>query len=189
MVKRLQKKERLSHRLALLINFLIIFNLLAIPLYIALFNDFSYKPLQELNADIVSGLLNFLGYDTHPDKNVINLKLEDREEPINISWDSTGWKSMYAVASLIIATPLSILSRRLKVALIAVGIVFFINLLRILTTIMISIEFGFNFFDIVHTVLWREGLILAVVGVWLLWMRMEKYNYRQNIIKSRWHFG
>jgi len=176
MVKGLQKKERLTARLTSVLIFLVTFNLLAIPLYIALYTNFSFEPLKELNARIVSASLNFLGHNSYSDGSTVNLVSDGITQKIDISWDSTGWKSMYALAALILATPISKISRKIKFAVIGIGIVFFINYLRVFTTILISASFGFNWFDIVHTVLWREGLILAVVGVWLVWMRMEKYK-------------
>ena len=179
MVKRLQKKEGLIKRLTSVLIFLVTFNLLAIPLYIGLYTDFSFEPLQKFDAKIVSATLHIFGYSANTDGIAVNLISDSNAYKIDISWDSTAWKSMYAVASLIIATPILKLSKRLKFAAIAVAIIFFINYLRITTTILISTNFGFNLFDIVHTVLWREGLILAVVAVWLGWMRMEKYNLRK----------
>mgnify|MGYP001610639642 CR=1 FL=1 len=117
-----------------------------------------------------------MGYDSYSDGFAVNLVSNGVVQKIEISWDSTGWKSMYAIAALIIATPLSRISRRIKFAVIGIGIIFFINYLRVVTTILISVNFGFNLFDIVHTVLWREGLILAVVSIWFAWVRMEKYK-------------
>lgn len=176
MVKRLQEKERLTNRLASVLIFLVTFNLLAVPLYIAIYANLSFEPLKELNARMVSATLNFFGYDSYSDGSTLNLVSNGILQKIDISWDSTGWKSMYAIAALILATPISKISRKIKFAAIGMAIIFFINYLRISSTILISANFGFNLFDIIHTVLWREGLILAVVGVWLVWMRMEKYK-------------
>ncbi len=176
MVKRLQKKERLTNRLASVLIFLVTFNLLAIPLYIAIYANLSFEPLKELNARIVSATLDFFGYDSYSDGSTVNLVSDGVLQKIDISWDSTGWKSMYAIGALILATPISKISRKIKFAVIGIAIIFLINYLRISSTILISANFGFNLFDIIHTVLWREGLILAVVGVWLVWMRMEKYK-------------
>ncbi|MBI2005460.1 MAG: archaeosortase/exosortase family protein [Candidatus Aenigmarchaeota archaeon] len=176
MVKRIQKKERLTRRLVPVVIFLATFNLLAIPLYIGIYTNFSFDPLKELNARMVSATLNFFGYNTHPDGSMVNLVSDDVTQKIDISWDSTGWKSMYAIAALIMSTPISKISRRMKFALVGVASIFLINYIRLVTTILISVRFGFDLFDIIHTVLWREGLILAVVGIWLVWVRMEKYN-------------
>jgi exosortase/archaeosortase family protein len=185
MVKKLHKKGRLSSRLASVLIFLVIFNLLSVPLYIILYTNFSFEPLKIINAKIVSATLNIFGYNANSDGSTINLTANNVGQKIDISWDSTGWKSMYALAALILVTPISKFSRRIKFAALGVGIIFLINYLRILTTIMISATFGFNLFDIVHTVLWREGLILAVVGIWLAWIGMEKYNFGKIKLKFR----
>ncbi len=176
MVKRLQKKERVTTRLIPVLKFLVIFNLLAIPLYVALYTNFSFEPLQEFNAKIVASTLKIFGYNADVKGFTINLVTGDITQKIDISWDSTGWKSMYALASLIIATPISKISKRIKFAVLGIGVIFLINYLRILTTIIISAIFGFSLFNIIHTVLWREGLILAVIGLWFTWMVMEKYK-------------
>ena len=176
MVKKLQKKGRLAVKLNHVIVFLVTFNLLAIPLYIALYTNFSFEPLKELNAKMVSATLEIFGYNAYTSKSSVNLIVDNIPQKIDISWDSTGWKSMYALTALILSTPISRISRKIKFAAIGVAIVFFINYLRILTTILISANFGFNLFDIVHTVLWREGLILIIIGLWFVWLRMEKYN-------------
>ena len=175
MAKGVQKKKGLTTRLANVLIFLLVLNLLSIPLYIALYTNFSFEPLQQLNAEIVSATLRFVGSVSNPEDFIVNIAT-DGIQGIEISWDSTGWKSMYAVAALILATPAVKVSKKLKAVFISVGIIFAVNYLRITTTILISAMFGFNLFDIVHTVLWREGLILAVVAVWVVWMRMEKYK-------------
>ncbi len=176
MAKRLKKKERLIKKLKSVLIFLAIFNLLAIPLYFALYNDFSFRPLQELNANLVAGTLKTIGYNAYADGISVVLQSDGITRNIDISWDSSGWKSMYAVASLILATPVSRLARKMGFAAAAVGIIFLVNYLRILTTIWISAKFGFDLFDVIHTILWREGLIMVVVAVWLGWVAMEKYN-------------
>ncbi|MBI2547672.1 MAG: exosortase/archaeosortase family protein [Candidatus Aenigmarchaeota archaeon] len=177
MAKRLQKKKGVVEKLKPVITFFIVFNLLAIPLYISLYTNFSFEPLQVFDAKISAASIKALGYDASSNYFTINLSGGGANQKIDISWDSTGWKSMYAIFALILATPISRLSRRLKAGLIGIGIVFVLNYLRITTTILISTRFGFNLFDIVHTVLWREGLILAIVGIWLLWLNIEKHNF------------
>ena len=176
MAKRIQKKEGLRIRLVNVLIFLLVFNLLSIPLYIAMYTNFSFEPLKQINAEIVSATLRLFGFVSHSEDSIVDIATNNGTQKIEISWDSTGWKSMYAVAALILATPAVNISKKLKAALVSVGIIFAVNFLRITTTILISATFGFKLFDIVHTVLWREGLILAVIVVWVLWMRMEKYK-------------
>ncbi|MBI2544997.1 MAG: exosortase/archaeosortase family protein [Candidatus Aenigmarchaeota archaeon] len=158
------------------INFLIILNVLAIPLYVALYTDFSFQPLQDLDAWLMYHTLKIFGYNVGLDGNNISLNSNGMVEMISVSWDSTAWKSMYALASLAIATQILKLSDRLRFALVGIGIIFVLNYIRITTTILASVKFGFDTFDLIHGLLWREGMILAVLVIWILWMRREKYN-------------
>jgi len=169
-------KERRKKLLAILF-FLIKLNILAIPLYIILYLNFSFVPLQDFLTYATSGVLRLLGYST-------DLKVDIRcnapaisvsNQLICISWDSSGWKSLYLLAALVIATPLSNLKGKGKFLSISLPILFLINFFRILTTILFSLSFGFEYFEIVHTFLWRECLIFVVIAFWYLWLR-GKYN-------------
>ncbi len=176
MVKRLQKRERLNHLLRSTLVFLIKLNLLAIPMYMILLSNASFSPLQDVDARMSSAILNMFGYSTSVDGKSVNIMSNGIVKSIEISWDSTGWKSMYAIASLVLITPIGNINKRLRIAVLCVAIVFALNILRIASTIAVSTTFGFNLFDIIHTLLWREGMILAIVGIWIGWMLMEKYN-------------
>lgn len=175
MARKLQKKE-IVEKFEKMLIFLVLFNLLAVPLYIILYTNVSFEPLQKLNAQLLYNTLHFFGYNTKVDGSIVYLTTDSNQHKIEISWDSTGWKSMYAVAALIIATPLGVLSKKFKFIVLGIVTIFVLNYLRITTTILISANFGFHLFDIIHTVLWREGLILAVVSFWSFWLWREKYN-------------
>jgi exosortase/archaeosortase family protein len=71
-----------------------------------------------------------------------------------------------------------------KIKFLAFGLpfLFFLNFIRILTTILIAINYGFQYFEVVHTLLWREGLILAVVLIWYMWLRRIKYKVKKQSI-------
>ncbi len=174
MAKKMHKKKHLNERLKTLLWFLIKFNLLAIPLYIILFLNLSYEPLQSFFASITYGTLKLFNYNVAVDSYRISVLMGDQLVQIDISWDSTGWKSLYALFALVIATPISTYNKKLRFLLIGLPAIFVLNFIRILTTILISLNFGFQYFDIVHTILWREGLILAVVGIWYYWLWKEK---------------
>jgi exosortase/archaeosortase family protein len=172
------KKLKNSKILKKIIRFLIIFNLLAIPMYLIMLLDLSFTPLQVFLTDATYKTLNFLGYQsglaTHPLCNTEVIKTST--ESICISWDSTGWKSMYILAALAIATPVTNYKKKLVFLAIGLPLVFLVNFLRIVTTITISLKFGFQYFELLHTILWREVLILLVVGIWLVWLWKEKHN-------------
>lgn len=169
-------KERRKKLLAILF-FLLKLNILAIPLYILLYLNFTFVPLQDFLTYVTAGSLKLLGYsiDLKTDIRCNSPVISVSNQLICISWDSTGWKSLYLLAALVIATPLSNLKGKAKFLSISLPILFLINFLRILTTILFSLSFGFEYFEIVHTFFWRECLIFAVIVIWYLWLR-GKYN-------------
>lgn len=176
MGRKIQKKKNLILRkkLKTVAWFLIKFNLLAIPLYLVMYFNFTFPPLQNFLATLSSYGTKLFGYHLTQD----GMSLYSSSRQIEISWDSTGWKSMYALAALVIATPVSDWNKKIRFLFIGVPLVFLINYLRITSTILVSLKFGFQYFDIIHMFLWREGLILAVVAIWYVWLRKERYNIR-----------
>jgi len=177
MARKKQKKKNLILRkkLKTIALFLLVFNLLAIPLYLLMYFNFSYPPLQNFLTSASRPFIEFFGYDTtvitYHACNVPAISGNKFPEPVCVSWDSTGWKSMYALAALAIATPLVVWKKKLKFLAIGVPLIFLINYLRIVTTILIALRFGWQYFEVVHTLIWREGLILAVVAIWYIWLR------------------
>ena len=182
MARRNKKRKSFisRERLKIAAWFLIKFNLLAIPLYLILYFGIYYSPLQDFLTSIARPVIEIFGYDTTLiDQNRCNVQEiygPDFEQSVCISWDSTGWKSMYALAALAIATPFIAWKKKLKFLCIGIPIVFALNYVRIVSTILIALTLGFKYFEIVHTILWREGLILAVVAIWYVWLRKVKYN-------------
>lgn len=164
--------------------FLIFFNLLSIPLWIIIYFDITFPRAQTLLAIFLEHSLNFLKIETKREGFV--LFLADPKLPqIIIDADCIGWKSSWMFVALILATPAKIKGKiklrnikfpktKFKALLIGVPILFIINFLRILTTILIGRYFGINYFELAHTFLWREGLVFAVILIWLLWLRKEK---------------
>jgi exosortase/archaeosortase family protein len=166
------REESFEKKLIKVLFFLLKFNLLAIPLYVVLYFNFSFPPLQNFLAYLVFQALEILGHKVS--LNEYFLVVENFPEIIEVSWDSTGWKSLYALVALVLATPLSNFRKKVKFLILALSILFLINYVRILTTILISIKFGFKYFEIIHTFLWREGLIFAVVAIWAFYLLRAK---------------
>jgi exosortase/archaeosortase family protein len=177
------KRKILRRKLWAVAVFLIKFNLLAIPMYLVLWLNLSYPPLQVFLTDLVCRSLNFLGYGAalvgSQTSTVPLIFISDQLPKIQISWDSTGWKTLYALAALTIATPYATMKRKAKFLAAGLPLLFVLNFLRILTTISVAVNYGFQYFEVVHTLLWREGLIFAVVLLWYLWLRGIKYKAKK----------
>ena len=60
--------------------------------------------------------------------------------------------------------------------LIGSATLFAINIVRLVTTVLAAYSLGFGALDVMHTVLWREGLIIAVLALWFFWLRNQKHN-------------
>lgn len=183
MVKKAQKKIKPlidNKRLFSILIFLIKFGLLAIPMYIAIYFDMQLVPLQRFLADSVYAVLKYFGYEVVRDGLVLTLTSGFVITSIEMTVDCVGWKSMYALVALALATPLPNDLRKLKFIIIGVAAVFVINFLRILTTILSFYHFGLHALDIVHTLLWREGLIIAIVLIWMMWLKSRGVKIKKD---------
>ena len=175
--KRVNRKlqEKKVEKLKTILDFVLMFNLLSLPMYISIHFNLESFYFRVLESTIVCKFFNMLRYDTICNGNLFIIKHDSKIYSINVSWDSTGWKSLYAFFSLIIATPLSMKRKKLILPL-GVLVIFFVNLFRIFTTVLLSLKFGVEKFGILHTSLWSEGMIIIVIFLWMYWLLKEKNN-------------
>jgi exosortase/archaeosortase family protein len=171
MVKKIQRKKILNQKMLEVLIFLIKFNLLSIPLYLIIFFNFSFPQIQNFLASLISFFLKALGYNTANKDYTISILYSNRLNQIEISWDCTGWKSLYALFALTLATPVNLI-KKIRFLILALPSLFLINLARILTTIIFSLSYGFNYFEVIHTFFWRWGLIFLVPLIWFTWIKM-----------------
>jgi len=156
--------------------FLIKFNLLAIPMYLMIYFNFSMQPLQLFLAQALANGLNAFGYKTYFFESPISTipligVLETGAPPVYVSTDSTGWKSLYALAALSLATPKKKWNKRIKFLAIGLPTIFILNYFRILSTILICLKLGFKYFEFVHDFLWSWGLISTILILWCMWLK------------------
>jgi exosortase/archaeosortase family protein len=168
----MRRNER--KRLESVVWFLIRFNVLAIPLYVVMYLGLTFAPMQDAIAYISHGILSAMGYSLLLSGNLIYGVVGNQPIEITVSWDSTGWKSLYALAALVLATPVKGYVGKLKFLALALPTIFAINVARILTTLLVSFEFGLENFQLVHDFLWSGGMIAAVVALWLVWLRKKR---------------
>lgn len=184
------KKKILERREMLLgiLWFLIKLNILVMPIYLLMAINFSFPQFQSALASALESTLNFLGYPAVVKGYYIGISSGYTVASFEINIDCTGWKSMYALTALAIAIPLE-QKKKLKFLVIALPFIFALNYVRILTTIILAFKYGFQYLEVVHTFLWREGLIFAVLAIWYIWLRRINYNIRKMKIPFRWNFA
>lgn len=163
-----QKKETLKR----VVWFLVKFNLLLIPFYAVLYFDIDFFLLQELFASFIGSIVRIWGYSVEVDG--IFIYIEDLA--IDISRDCLGWKSAYSLVALVIASSGG-LKEKLKFLVIWVPGMLVFNVFRVLLVILVGLKFGVRWFEIFHTYVWQQIMIIAIVGVWYLWLRkVNKIN-------------
>jgi len=148
--------------------FLVRFTVLAAPVYLLLWQGWDPVWLRSINATISSHVLNLAGLETASSGTFLSAP----SILVDVSVDSTGWKSMIAVIALILATLNEDRRKRLYGIVAGVGIVFFGNIGRI-TSMVYAVEVLGVEYEFIHTFLWRWGLTFLVFGYWALWLQWD----------------
>lgn len=157
-----------NQRLFDVLLFLVRFTALAAPVYLLLWQGWDPVWLRSLNATVSSHVLNIAGLET------VNVGTHVAADAIvvDVSTDSTGWKSMIAVTALLLAT-LGERTRKRVIGIVAGIIVIFVGNIGRITSMVYAVQvFGVDY-ELIHTVLWRWGLTFLVFGYWLLWLRWD----------------
>jgi exosortase/archaeosortase family protein len=168
-----EKMDRRRKRKDLILTFLdfvLMLNLLSIPLYFFIYFGIELKFLKNLEALLVSKLLNLLGLNSRFEENLVLIDNKIYE----ISWDSTGWKSLYTLFALIASTPIYG-RRKIKPLIIGLFLVSLFNVARITATIHLSYKQIYSF-DFLHLSLWRWGSIGFLLFIWLIFLYTQKNN-------------
>jgi exosortase/archaeosortase family protein len=148
--------------------FLVRFTVLAAPIYLLLWQGWDPVWLRSINATVSSHVLNLAGLETASSGTFLSAP----SILVDVSVDSTGWKSMIAVTALILATLGENRRKRLYGIASGIGIVSIGNIGRI-TSMVYAVEvFGADY-EFIHTFLWRWGLTFLVFGYWALWLHWD----------------
>ena len=152
------------------LDFLLTLNLLSLPLYVFIFFDVQFHFFKNLQSFLTSKTLNFLGLNAVSEENFVVIGNKAYE----ISWDSTGWKSLYTFVALIISTPIHH-KRKIKPLVIGLLSIFLFNITRIAATIYLSYKEIYSF-DLLHLGLWRWGSIGFLLFMWFIFLYAQKNN-------------
>ncbi len=170
-VRKLSRRDRKLYEAFV---FLLKFTCVALPMHIVIWMNVDMAPLQEITAEMVTTLLNLLGFNAV--HNGISIYMDGIR--IEIIRDCTGWKSFMAVCGLVIATPKASWRDRITAILAGALVIAAVNLIRLVTTILVGVAYGIKVMEVVHIHLWRWGLTGAIVLYWYFW-------YRKVVLKKR----
>lgn len=151
-----------------LLAFLIRFNIFAVPLYIILITGAKFEPLMQLTTQLAFAFLRTTGISAELHGSVISVPTDSGSFGAYVSWDSTGWKSMLALAALIFATGFPL--RKKMYGLFLIPLVYLINILRIWFMFFI-VTINAGYFEIAHITIWSWGLIFTILLLWVIWMK------------------
>ncbi|MBD3312548.1 hypothetical protein GF352_03805 [archaeon] len=159
-------------KLLTLLKFLVVFNLLAIPLHLIIFFNVNLYPLAYLERSQVSFFLTVFGVR----HGLLDVSYEtgllpaiDLEKKVLVIGEAcTAIRSMLAFAALVIASPKSWSHKRK--AWVFIPVIYGANIFRMVSLAFVSLSFP-SLFDLFHILLWREGLILLILGSWIYWFK------------------
>lgn len=167
MVRAVQKKEIVKN----VVLFLLKFNLLLIPFYAIIYFDLSVHSLQVAFANFIVTILRFLNYQVRTSEFYLFIGRE--EFPIEISMDCLGWKGVYSLFALVFATSGKI-KDKLRFLVVWMPVIFVINILRVLFTLIFGLNFGMQYIEFIHTFLWQEVMIAALIVIFYIWLKKGK---------------
>ncbi|MEM5811350.1 MAG: hypothetical protein QXG91_01230 [Candidatus Aenigmatarchaeota archaeon] len=161
-----------------IIAFLIVFNLMSILMYVVLYFEIEINFLKIPISYLAYQFFRLMWNNVEWLKEEASVEFKDKNLVAEISTDSTGWKSLYALFSLILSAnfvrnkfSFKFKRKELKFLFLVLVAIFLINFFRIITTIQATLLFGLEVFDIFHTLLWREMMIFFVVFFFYIYIR------------------
>ncbi len=166
------RKLRLAagqRRLWFVFSFLLRMAIFSIPLYAILWANPDMGFLQYAVRDHTVLIANLIGIKTEIDGFYINLNTVNGPVIIDIAADCTGWKSAIAYIALVLAVP-KVDNKKRLLAMLAVPIIYAVNIVRIVFLIWTAVNMGFGYFRVFHEYLWKLGMSLAVLAIWYVWL-------------------
>jgi len=154
--------------------FVLKLNMLAVPLYLMVYLNVTWPAFQDIWASGLAQSLGSLGYDTALSGHTIGVKNDQSLYQIELSWDSTGWKSLYAMSALVLASGAGSMGQKMRFLAFALPLVAFLNLLRLVTTSLAYLEYGLPAFELVHGFLWSAIMVALVIFLWYWLFLKEK---------------
>lgn len=152
-----------QEKLLSIARFIVILFVLGIFLRLSLTLSLDTTRIQEYYAQFLAIILIGLGTSLE----IQGIDIIIGNSIYRIVQDCMGWKSMYLLFSLYLATPNNYL-QNLKYLGIGLVLLQVTNVVRVISTIYLA-EAGLISFEIIHSLLWQWGLSIVVFGLWYYW--------------------
>ncbi len=176
--KKLSERDK---KLFKIFKFMAKFSFASIFLHLLLWHHFTAYHLQLIFACYPAKFLSY--FKKSEEIYCKGAAIHTKEFDLFIIPDCTGWKSFLAIFGLVVATENIDLKNRLIGILLAIPYVFGINFARITTTLYVGLKCGVNTMELIHSILWKLGLMVAVLIYWYFWFKKSikvKYLFEYN---------
>jgi exosortase/archaeosortase family protein len=159
-------------------RFLAVFTVLAGPFYLVLASGWDATGIRAMTATVSAAVLNAAGVEVTSSGSFVH----GSAMVLDVTRDSTGWKSVLVFTALVLATGRSL---RATVRGLATGVVvlFVANVLRITTMFYAVTVYGMSY-ELLHTVLWRWGLTAVVLVTWLGWITEKPVQRTRYLVRT-----
>lgn len=165
-------------KMIFILEFLIRFLVAATPIYFIMYFNIDLYAIQVIEAEHIKSFVEFFGVYTETymlgvgSRLVPVIRIPEILKDIAIDAACTGYRSVFAFIGLVLAYPRVKNKKRVYGILLGVPIIYAVNIVRVVTTILAGVWFGADKIDIVHTILWREGLIFIIFFLWIAWLKI-----------------
>ncbi len=143
-------------------------------MHFLLWVNFDAAGVQLFVAESTEKLLLASGVGAVRNGTILSMQTTTAPLTVEIIKDCVGWKSVLALIGLIFATPDIAFGKKLIGSIAGAIVVFSGNIVRIYSTIYLTVIKGAAFWEITHGFLWREGLMLIVILTWYAWLKTCK---------------
>jgi exosortase/archaeosortase family protein len=160
------------------VRFLGTFMLLAVPLYALIYLKADFRWAQESVAAQVAWLARLVGAPAVAEGYLVksgNVILEIVDACV-------AWKDIFAFAALIIAVPRRGVRGKLWGILAGAVLIYSVNILRLLTVLLVALRWP-GMADLVHSLLWKFGMIGFLLFLWIVWLSLTATKPRRKKAK------
>ncbi len=112
-----------------------------------------------------SWVLNLLGISSSAEGSMIMFN----EHSAKIVWLCTGSLELALLLGAVIATEDRTWKQRVLGIVFSTVMLYIINIVRVGVTLASAVWYGWNFADLIHTVLFKFFLVFAILGVYAIW--------------------